>query len=211
MCVCVREYMYVCEYIVIHTCSISRRIRISSALTKLIATPVSVRAWQRRVWVLWRIWVGVTSHIMWVMWDIWVELILICHMSICHMWDMSISHIWDSYISHDELHEKLLRIRRVSTPSNSIHTGSLEIGFAERIQNAGFARVNGTNQTKEGHRGRKPVSKKLRGRNKSRMSMSDIEYKIMWVMWDIWVSYVTYTHVVLTCDLYSYVITHTHM
>ena len=62
-------------------------------------------------------------------------------------------------------HEKLLGIRRGSNPpyskSTSIDPGSLKIGFLVLIQNAGFVRDNGTNQTKEGHRGRKPVSKKL--------------------------------------------------
>ena len=49
----------------------------------------------------------------------------------------------------------------MSNPSNSIDPGSLKTGFLVLIQNAGFVRDNGTNLTKEGHRGRKPVSKKL--------------------------------------------------
>jgi len=60
-------------------------------------------------------------------------------------------------------HEKLLETRRVSNPSTSIDPSSLKIGFLVLIQNAGFVRDNSTNSTKEGHRGRKPVSKKLLG------------------------------------------------
>jgi len=52
----------------------------------------------------------------------------------------------------------------VSNPSTIIDPGSLKIGFLVLIQNAGFVRDNGTNETKEGHRGQKPVSKKLFGR-----------------------------------------------
>ena len=60
-------------------------------------------------------------------------------------------------------HEKLLGIRRVSNPSTSIDPGSesLRIGFLVLIQNAGFVRDNSTNYTKEGHKGRKRISKKL--------------------------------------------------
>jgi len=67
-------------------------------------------------------------------------------------------------MTHSYPHEKLVRIRRVSNPSTSIDPGSLEIGFLVLIQNAGFVREFGTNSTKRGHKGRKPVSKKLLGR-----------------------------------------------
>jgi len=69
-------------------------------------------------------------------------------------------------LRHNELtpHEKFLGIRRGSNLSTSIDTSSLKIGFLVLIQNADFVRDNGTNQTREGHRGRKPVSKKLLGR-----------------------------------------------
>ena len=42
-------------------------------------------------------------------------------------------------------HEKLVGIRRVSNPSNSIDPGSLKIGFLVLIQDAGFVRDTGTN------------------------------------------------------------------
>ena len=61
-------------------------------------------------------------------------------------------------------HENLFGIRRVSNPPTSIDPGSPQISFLVLIQNAGFVRDNGTNSTKEGHRGRKPVCKKLLGR-----------------------------------------------
>jgi len=62
-------------------------------------------------------------------------------------------------------HAKLQGIRRVSNPSTSIDPGSHKMSFLVLIQNAGFVRDNGTNSTKEGHRGRKPVCNKLLGRN----------------------------------------------
>jgi len=52
-------------------------------------------------------------------------------------------------------HQTPLRIRRVSNPPTSINPGSRKISFLVLIQN-GFVRDNGTNETKEGHRGRKP-------------------------------------------------------
>ena len=69
-----------------------------------------------------------------------------------------------SGLESDKPHETLLRIRLVSNLSTSIDPGSFKIGFLVPIQNAGFVGDNGTNQTKLGHRGRKPVSKKLLGR-----------------------------------------------
>ena len=74
------------------------------------------------------------------------------------------SHVARINMSSFTPHKKLLGIRRVSNPSTSIDPGSLQIDFLVLIQNAGFVRDNGTNYTKEGHRGRKPVSKKLLGR-----------------------------------------------
>ena len=62
-------------------------------------------------------------------------------------------------------HEKILGIRGVSNPSTIIDPGSLKMSFLVPIQNAGFVRDNGTNYTKEGHKGRNPVSKKLLGRS----------------------------------------------
>jgi len=57
-------------------------------------------------------------------------------------------------------------------------------GFLVLIQNAGSVRDNGTNQTKEGHMGRKPVSKKLFGRHechcKSRCSTMSFDCKRKW-------------------------------
>ena len=61
-------------------------------------------------------------------------------------------------------HAKLQGIRRVSNPSTSIDPGSHKMSFLVLIQNAGFVRDNGTNSTKEGHGGRKPVCNKLLGR-----------------------------------------------
>ena len=68
------------------------------------------------------------------------------------------------YVKFHTAH-KASGIRRVSNPSTSIDPGSLQIDFLKLIQNAGFVRDNGTNYTKEGHRGRKPVSEKLLGRS----------------------------------------------
>ena len=94
------------------------------------------------------------------------------------------------YISKCQPHEKLLGIRRVSNPSTSIDPGSLKIGFLVIIQNAGFVWDNGTNWIKEGHRGRKPVSKKLLGWYTSydvctagRYSQQPARYSICWIMW----------------------------
>jgi len=47
--------------------------------------------------------------------------------------------------------------------TTGIDRGLLKISFLVLVQNAGFVRDNGTNYTKEGHRGRKPVSEKLLG------------------------------------------------
>jgi len=82
-----------------------------------------------------------------------------------YIYELKIDYVTYFYIPHEKLHG----IRRVSNPSTSIDPGSLKIGFLVLIQNAGFVRDNGKYQTKEGHTGRKPVSKKLLGRHISQL------------------------------------------
>jgi len=72
------------------------------------------------------------------------------------------AHIFLNPFTHIP-HEKLHGMRRVSNPTTSIDPSSLKMSFLVLIPNAAFVRDNGTNSTKEGHRGRKPVSKKLLG------------------------------------------------
>jgi len=88
--------------------------------------------------------------------------------------ELGLMDLWGSdFLYHHTIvkpHEKLLGIRRVSNPSTSIDPGSLKIGFLVLIQNTGFFRDNGTNYTNEGHRGRKPVSKKLLGWHHTRQA-----------------------------------------
>ena len=115
------------------------------------------------------------------MWDILIHKrdmiysrICVCIRHVTHVCVCGTTHlyVWDilSLIPH----EKLLGIRRVSNPSTSIDPGWLKIGFLVLLQNAGFVRDNGTNQTKEGHRGRNPVSKKLLRRHANPQDMSRI-------------------------------------
>jgi len=55
------------------------------------------------------------------------------------------SHVFGNVAVCCMLHEKLLGIKGMSNPSNSIDPGSLKIGFLVPIQNAGFVRDYSTN------------------------------------------------------------------
>ena len=126
----------------------------------------------------------------------------------CHLccFPLLYSYVWhDSYIIlrplvwqttgqaeiffEDRPHEKLHGIRRVSNPSTSIDPGSLNIGllgFLVLIQITRFVRDNGTNQPKEGYRGRKPVSEKLLGRCIRRCIRTQIQYFVIHTQIHLW-------------------------
>jgi len=80
--------------------------------------------------------------------------IYLCIMSYISRWPVHVLHTLHMYVSSRTPHQNLLGTQRVSNSATRKDLGRV-LALIKNTRN------NGTNQTKEGHRGRNPASKKL--------------------------------------------------